>query len=129
MSPRLPGIWGALGSAAGSGRGGSPSHQALGTSISLYFSRVVGGRVPSRFRFQTRVFGAGGTSFSACCWLWYTPLWVTTQSLVKYLCLLGVGRFRGGEGSAWGGWWLRLKLGQQGQEERRQFRVIGGTGR
>lgn len=42
-------VWGVPGSAAGSGRGGSPSHQPLGTSIGLYFSRVVGGVYPAGF--------------------------------------------------------------------------------
>lgn len=50
------------------------------------------------------------------------------SNLVKYLCLLGVGRFSCGNRYVPGDSWPRLKPGQQGQEEEKKTEEGKGNG-
>lgn len=98
MSPSLPGIWGMLGSVGGFERGGLRSHQALGASVCPYFSQVgvVGWSVhPDGFG-SIHVYSEQVGQASSPADNYGMCLFGSRFSLVKYLCLLGVGRFSGG---------------------------------
>lgn len=130
MSPNLPGIWGMLGSVGGSERGGLRSHQVFGANVCPYFLQVgvVGWSMhPDGFS-SIHVYSEQVGQASSPADNYGMCLFGSRFSLVKYLCLLGVGRFSCGNRYVPGDSWPRLKPGQQGQEEEKKTEEGKGNG-